>query len=370
MKKNILFVGIDVDDKAYNVCIYNPLSDEIDQYKCGPSPDLLVRSFKKRKLDVNSVRVCYEASYIGYSLQRKIQEKGYNCKITAPSLIPKQPGAKQKTDKIDSIKLAKYYSKDLLTFIYIPDEEDESVRDLLRSRQFLVAQRTKIKNHILSMCRRLGWNYKLETGAKSHWTEKHQKWLSSKIKTLKNKVKIISFRILLKQFQDTSQNIDLTDTEIEHISQNPRYKKKVETLVCFKGVKEKTALTLITELGDIRRFDHPKRITSYAGFDIIEYSSGGKENKFGISKHGNSFLRKAAVDAVKFAVRKPDVSREVRKRRENLSPEFAEIVSKCENRLFKKGTRMVFAGKPPKKVQVACAREFLGFVWDVLHKTA
>ena len=104
--------------------------------------------------------ICHEASYIGFSIQRSLSKRGYDCKITAPSLIPQQPGARQKTDRIDSIKLAKFYAKGLLTFIYIPDEEDEAVRDMLRSRRFLTIQQTKVKNHILAKCRRLGCNYK------------------------------------------------------------------------------------------------------------------------------------------------------------------------------------------------------------------
>lgn len=168
MKKIVQYIGIDVDDKAYNICVYNPLTDEFKQFKCGPSPELLIRSLKRHKLNPAQVAVCYEVSYIGFSIQRALSKRGYDCKITAPSLIPQQPGARQKTDCIDSIKLAKFYAKGLLTFIYIPDEEDEAVRDMLRSRRFLTTQQTKVKNHILAMCRRLEWNYKEETGMKTH----------------------------------------------------------------------------------------------------------------------------------------------------------------------------------------------------------
>ena len=129
-------------------------------------------------------------------------------------------------------------------------------------------------------------------------------------------------------------------------------------------------MTLISELGDIRRFDHPRRITSYAGFDLAEYSSGGKSKRYGITKCGNPHLRRAAVDAVKFAIRSPTAGPIVRKRREGIDVETARIVSKCSQRLYKKGSRMKHAGKPPKKVQVACAREFLGFVWEALQKAS
>lgn len=370
MNKTLQYIGIDLDDKAYNVCIYNPLNDETVQFKSGPSVDLLIKAFKRRKISPDDVTICYEASYIGYSIQRTLSKRGYHCQITAPSLIPQQPGAKQKTDKIDSKKLATYYAKGLLTFIYIPDEEDEAVRDLLRSRQFLVSQQTKVKNHILSMCRRFGIDFKQETGMKTHWHKQHIAWLEAKVKRLEIAAQKISFRILLKQFEDVTQNIELYDSEISHQSETPKYQKKVKALTAFKGVKEMTALTIISELGDIRRFEHPRKITSYAGFDIVEYSSGGKEKRFNISKHGNSYLRKAAVDAAKYAMSSPGAGAAVRERRKKVTVEIAEIASKCSARLHKKGTRMVYAGKPPKKVHVACAREFLGFVWEALHKAS
>ena len=144
----------------------------------------------------------------------------------------------------------------------------------------------------------------------------------------------------------------------------------MKILSAFKGVKTTTALTLLTELGDIRRFDHPKRITSYAGFDIVEYSSGGNSKRYGISKLGNPNIRKAAVDAVKFAIRSPIAGKAVRDRRKGLDPEIARIASKCSSRLYKKGSHLLHCGKPKKKIQVACAREFLGFVWEALPKAA
>ena len=370
MKKILQYIGIDVDDKAYNICVYNPLTDEFKQFKCGPSPELLIRSLKRHKLDPDQVAVCYEASYIGFSIQRSLSKRGYDCKITAPSLIPQQPGARQKTDRIDSIKLAKFYAKGLLTFIYIPDEEDEAVRDMLRSRRFLTTQQTKVKNHILAMCRRLGWNYKEETGMKTHWHKHHLQWLSAKINKTQIPAKKVSFKILLKQYEDVTKNIDLFDTEIMHVSQTPKYEKKVKALTSFKGVKENTALTIISELGDIRRFDHPKRIPSYAGFDIVEYSSGGHQKQYNISKQGNPFLRRAAVDAAKYALKSPAAGADVTKRRKETSVDIAKIASKCSARLYKKGSKMLYAGKPNKKIHVACAREFLGFVWETLNKVS
>ena len=277
---------------------------------------------------------------------------------------------KQKTDKIDAKKLSEYYSKDLLHVTSIPDEIDEAVRDSLRSKLFVKSTLTKVKNHILAMCRRLGINYRMETDKKSHWTTHHLAWLTGRISKLKNKITIKNFRILFKQFEDLNSSIGLYENEIEAISCEERYKDKVNTLLAFKGVKKESALTLITELGDIKRFDHPKRITSYAGFDLVEYSSGGKERKSGISKMGNSNIRKIAVSAVQYSIRSPVAGVELRRRRKNCNAKVLQIASKCDARLHKKGSRMLYAGKPIMKIQVACAREFLGFIWEALNEAA
>ena len=370
MNQNIQFAGIDVDDKAYHVNVFDTADNSSVSFKCDPSPELFVRALKKHCKKPKQIKLCYEASYIGYSLYRNLSKQGYDCKIAAPSLIPRQAGVRQKTDKLDAKKLATYYAKDLLTFINIPSEEDESVRSMLRSRVFLIQQRTMLKNHMNGICRTLGINYYKETTKKSKWTSHHLEWLHSRINKLEDEATKFHFKILYKQYEDTIKNIDLFEIEIERLSKRPIYEKKVKALTAFKGVKVNTALTLITELGDIRRFDHPKRITSYAGFDIVEYSSGGESKRYGISKMGNANIRKAAVDAVKFAIRSPVAGVALRERRKELDPELSRIASKCNTRLYKRGCHLLHAGKPKKKIQVACAREFLGFVWEALNKVA
>ena len=143
-----------------------------------------------------------------------------------------------------------------------------------------------------------------------------------------------------------------------HLSETPKFERKVKALTAFKGVKEITALTIVSELGDIRRFDHPKRITSYAGFDIVEYSSGGHQKQYNISKHGNSSLRRAAVDAAKYAISSPHAGKDLRKRRSDVCVEVASIANKCSARLYKKGTRMLYAGKPNKKCTLPVQENF------------
>jgi transposase len=144
----------------------------------------------------------------------------------------------------------------------------------------------------------------------------------------------------------------------------------VQALTCYKGIKNLFALTMITEIGDVKRFPHPRQLVSWIGMDIREYSSGGKYNRFGITKQGNRYLRTAFVEANQRGYRTARVTKDLKARRKSTDPEFISIADRCLRRLNKKGNRLRLAGKHPNKVKVACAREMVGFVWESLHKAA
>jgi|688.fasta_scaffold216775_1 transposase len=370
MKSNVLFAAVDVDDNSYHLCIFNPISEESVVFKTDPSPDHLIRLLQRKNLAKEHLKICYEACHLGFFIQRKLTKAGYNCEVIAPSLTPVSPGRSQKTDRIDCEKLAKYYAMNLLTPVRIPDTEDESTRDLLRSRRFAVQQQTMIRNHITSFCKRYDLNYQRDTGRKSRWTKSFHEWLDAQSNKLEHSAAKVNLRILIKQHQEITTNLEIFDSEIEHIAQSDRYREPVKALCCFKGICEFNALVFASELGDIKRFDHPRRLTSYAGFDIVEYSSGGKEKKLHISKKGNAHVRRAAVDACTFTMKSIAVGRKLRERREGAKKEYIEISDRCTTRLYKKGQRLLHAGKNKNKVRVACARELLGFIWEALKAAA
>ena len=127
---------------------------------------------------------------------------------------------------------------------------------------------------------------------------------------------------------------------------------------------------MITEIGDIKRFSHPRKLVSWIGMDIREYSSGGKHNRFGITKHGNRYIRTAFVEANQRGYRTAEIGQDLKSRRKHIAPELINIADRCLRRLNKMGNRLLLAGKHPNKVKVACAREMVGFVWESLNKVA
>jgi len=370
VSKKIVYVGIDVDDTAFHGAGIVHETGELFEFKCKPDHGVLRKKLKDLFKDQYAIRLCYEACYIGYSLCRFLRKSGIHCDVIAPSLIPVKTGARVKTDRLDASKLAEYYAKDLLTPIHIPDETDEEVRDLLRSRNFLVKQRKMLKTHISSACRRYDIWFQEETGKKTNWTDQHISWLKTRAKSLGRPVCQIDVEMLLAQFTSLSESIEKLETEILRIGESERYKKSKDALNTFRGIDTLSAMTIITELGDIRRFAHPRQLTSYVGLDVAEYSSGGKERKKGITRTGNKHIRTILTESCQMASRPPILSKRIKQSRAGQPQAVIDIADRCMNRLHKKATRMLYAGKHRNKIKTACAREMLGFIWETMKLAA
>jgi len=370
MKKEILYAGLDVDDQAYHFFGFSKESGETIEFKCFPSVNSLLKKLKKLNAERFELKMCYEASYLGFSLYREITKVGYFVEVIAPSLIPEISSKRVKTDRIDAEKLALYYSNGLLTVVSVPTIENEADRDLLRTRKFLVEQFTATKNHINSFCRRLNLDFKKQTKLKKLWTQTYMMWLEERVNAIEINSQKILFTSLLQSYFNLENQIQILETEIEKLATSEKYKQSVNNLNCYRGFKSLSSLTIILELGDIRRFSHPRQLTSYSGLDIIEKSSGGKEKKFGITKMGNRHVRCALVEACQYATKPVKVGRTLRIRRMDSSNDAIKIADKCMRRLHKKGNNMQFKGKHTNIIKVACAREMLGFVWESLTMSA
>jgi len=371
MKQTIVYVGLDVDDTQYHGSALDKNTGEAIDFKCRPTlKGLLGQLDKLRKhFPGCTLRLCYEASYIGYTLQRDLAEKGHHCDVVAPTSIPNPRGKQIKTDRIDAAQLAQFYANDLLTLVSIPERELEQDRDLMRSRQNLLQQQTELRKHIQALLRRNGLHYKAQTQNKTHWTKHHYCWLERTLDELSGSLKV-NLELLLRQLKGLNSVLADYGQQIEALAKTQRYEKPVQALTCYKGIKNIFALTMITEIGDVKRFPHPRQLMSWIGMDIREYSSGGKHNRFGITKHGNRYLRTAFIEANQRGYRTARVSKDLKARRAHTAPEMVDIADRCLRRLNKKGNRLLIAGKHPNKVKVACAREMVGFVWESLHKAA
>ncbi len=180
MSQNVIYVGVDVDDVHYHGSALNKATGEVLEFQCRPTLKGLVGQLEKVReyFGGGKLKLCYEASYIGFSLRRDLNAGDYDCEVVAPTSIPRRGGKLVKTDRIDATELAEFYANGLLTIVVVPDANIEGDRDLLRSRQQLVQQQGALRKHIQSLLRRNGLHYKAQTQRKTHWRKHHYGWLA------------------------------------------------------------------------------------------------------------------------------------------------------------------------------------------------
>ena len=276
MNPSIVYVGIDVDDVRYHGCALNKNTGEMLDFDCRPTMKGLAGQLDKLRkgFGVLQMKLCYEASYVGFSLQRDLQARGYDCVVVAPSSIPRRAGKSVKTDRIDATELAEFYANGLLTIVAAPEAQLEQDRDLLRSRQQLKQQQGALRRHIQSLLRRNGLHYKAETQHKTLWQTHHYGWLNRTIEGCSGSLKI-NLSLLVHQLKSLDEALAAYGEAIETLATEPRYREPVKALTCYKGIKNLFALTMITEIGDVKRFAHPRQLVSWVGMDIRECASGG-----------------------------------------------------------------------------------------------
>ena len=371
MEQNAVYVGIDVDDVRYHGSAFDKRAGEVPDFQCRPTLKGLVQQLEKvhQYFGDADLKLCYEASYVGFSLQRDLAERGYPCEVVSPSSIPRRAGKAVKTDRIDAAQLAEYYANGLLSIVAEPDAEVEQDRDLLRSRQRLIQQQGDLRRHILSLLRRNGLHYKAVCASKTHWRTHHYGWLDRAIADCTDSLKV-NLSLLLRQLKNLDEIVAAYGVEVEALAVSSRYKEPVKALTCYKGIKNLFALTMITEIGEVKRFAHPRQLASWAGMDIREYASGGKSNRLGITRQGNRYLRTALIEANQRGYRSAVLGKDVKARRAKSRSQYVAIADRCLQRMNKKGNRLLLAGKHPNKVKVACAREMVGFVWESLNQAA
>ena len=367
---SILYVGVDVDDNRFTATFINK-HNHYHTIKTAPNFKALHKAITKTALPNEFIKVCYEASYLGFSLKRQFDKVGIHCDLIASSQIPVRPSDRIKTDRLDSEKLAKYYKQGLLKIVRAIDEESEGHRLLIRGRNQTVHACKICKQQILSACRCQGIDYRSSTQCKSYWTKGHLAFLNGLLKDDRFNLhfrKDLEYKLyLLATHQGVVKQYD---NDIHQLAISKRYRQAVGYLGCIRGIAELTAMTFIVEIGDIHRFAHPRKLMSYAGLSVCEYSSGGKSRKGGVTNMGNKYIRTAAVEACQLAGSRCTVNKALRGRRIEQDLVAIEIGDRCMRRLYKKYHQLFHANKHFNKIKVACARELLGFIWEALHAAA
>lgn len=306
------------------------------------------------------LHVFYEAGPMGYGLYRYLRKKGVRCSVVAPSLIPRRAGDRVKTDPRDAQALARLGRAGELTEIWVPDEEQEALRDLTRLRDDARLASKRAKQNLLGFLRRHERVYK---GTKSRWTKDHFEWLSGlKFEHLAQQLVVQDYVNAVKKSQERVFEIE---EEMRKEFEKWSWRPIAEATMALRGIDFITAMSILTETGDLRRFNKPSMLMSYVGLVPSEYSSGERRRLGSITKSGNTHVRRLLIEAAWSARYKPARTTHWRKRAACCSEEVQAISWKAMKRLHRVYWRLVAKKKAPSKAVVAVARELTGFVWSV-----
>lgn len=359
-----IWVGMDVHQNSITVAIYEHDSQDPEVLRL-PGEVTAVRKLFRQLSRRGAPRGCYEASGAGFVLQRALDKSGFVCDVIAPSLIPRRPGDRRKNDRLDAIWLARHYRSGNLTKVAVPDLDTEAVRRLVRSRLATQQEITRLKHRIVRVLMVHGYRF---TGTKSNWTAKHRVWLRDLQKKLVGPLQaVLTFDLELLEYLEAQRNN--FDRMIDEIAQQEPWRSGVQGLCCFRGVKTLTAMTLLTEIGDIRRFRSPRGLMAYTGLVPGERASGEKHHRGPITKSGNPHLRRVLGEAAWHNRHKVGADQKLRNRRHGQDPRVVAIAIKAQHRLYKRYWRLQ-ERKGTYKAVIAVARELAGFIWAAMWAIA
>lgn len=354
-----VFIGLDVSKDSHAVAVAESgRAGEVRSYGEVSSDASAVRRLV-RKLERPGVRLrfCYEAGPTGYGLKRLIEDLGHDCAVIAPSLIPRRPGERVKTNRRDAVKLARLFRAGELTEIWTPDEAHEAMRDLVRAREAAVKDRTRKRQEIRSFLLRHG---KVYPGRKA-WGTKYFKWLHTLSFAWPAQHAVLQEMVIAET--QCRERVARLERAIEDSLLDWSLAPVVERLQALRGVGLIAAVTFMVEVGDVRRFETPRRLMAYLGLVPSERSTGDTVRRGGITKTGNARVRRALAESA-WTYRYPA---KVGKRKyfatRHMSEEVRETAWKAQARLTKRYRALTARGKRSTVAVTAVARELVGFMW-------
>lgn len=359
MRKIIAHVGNDVHQEFTKAAVYEEGKQEPVIEKHLRTEKAEVQKFYKKISKRYEIKACYEAGSCGYVFYRWLKEIDVECEVIAPSLIPKRSGDRIKTDKRDAKNLGRLYRTGELVAVHVPSEEDEAERGLIRLRGQIKKKVHQSKQYILKFLQTRGLTFK----EGKNWTERHWRYLRA-IK-FERAEEAFTYRRYIELLEYKQQELVGIEEEIEKLAMTEKYKLEVGKLRCLRGVDVLTAITLLTEIIDFKRFRKPTELMAYLGFVPGQYSSGSKRRDGQITGTGNSRARRILVEAAWHYRHPARLSKALKKRQEGQDLNVLNYAWKAQQRLHKRFTRLSFK-KGSNIAVVAVARELTGFIWSLM----
>jgi transposase len=307
------------------------------------------------------LEVCYEAGPCGFGIARRLAQLKVACTVVAPSMIPKRSGDRVKTDKRDARKLARLLRAGELTPIYIPEPTDEAIRDLCRARTDAVDDRRRSRHRLKGFLLRHGYRYQ----GKSAWSAAHERYLRELV--LPHSAMKVILEEYLQGIGAAGERIERCEVAMRDLLEKWRLAPAVRALMAMKGFQTVAAMILVSELGEVHRFGHPRQVMAYLGLVPTENTSSDKRRQGHITKCGNAHARWLLVECAQHYATPPKVSAPLSRRQRGQPREVRAISWRAQNRLYYRYTRLLGRRLQRNKAMVAIARELCGFIWELLR---
>lgn len=352
-------VGLDTHAETIAVGVADP-TGEVRSYGNIPAhTHALDKLHQRLSADGSEVRYVYEAGPTGFALCRHLRSKGIVCEVVCPSLVPKRPSDRVKTDRRDAIALARLFRAGELTYVTVPSEADEAIRDLVRVRLAAVEDLRRCRQRIKGFLLRYGRRY----SGTSSWTAEHLNYLSRQ--RFPFPAQQIAFEELIKAAEDPAARLERITASLEEQARKWDRFRLVQAFMCLRGMALINAITWVAEIGDFSRFDHPSKLAAFIGITPSEDSSGQRRRLGSITKTGNEACRRAAVEAAWHYRLPAKVSPTIRARQHGQSQEIIATAWKAQLRLCARFRTHLAARKKTVVAVTAVARELVGFLWAI-----
>lgn len=356
-----VFVGIDVAKARNAIAVADGERGGEVRYlgEVEASAESMRKAVKRIAGTYERAYFCYEAGPTGYGLHRLITSLGHPCIVVAPSLIPRRPGDRVKTNRRDALALAKLLRAGELTAVWVPDEGHEAMRDLVRGRAAAVEDLRRNRQQVSSFMLRHGRVF----GRPKAWTMRYLRWLQEQ--KFDHPAHQIALQEMVEAVRISRERVQRLEAAIEEFVPNWSLASIVRALQALRGVDLIVAVSFVVEVGDLRRFESPRQLMGYLGLVPSERSTGDTVKRGGITKAGNGRIRHLLVESAWNYRHPARVGVKKLYRYEQTSPEVREIAWKAQVRLTARYRKLIARGKKATVVCVAIARELVGFMWSV-----
>lgn len=358
MPERTRFIGLDAHAASITVAVAEEAA--VEDRGTIPNDPVAVRRLvaRLREQDIRLV-AAYEAGPTGYALHRQLMALGVECVVVAPSLIPRRPGDRVKTDRRDAVKLARLLRSGDLTPVWVPDEAQEALRNLVRARADAKADELRARHRLSKFLLRLG--SRPPAGVKS-WSTRHHTWLNGL--ALPQPADQVVFEDYRSVVRAATERVRRLEVALHQQAATSPHIRSIAALQTLHGIGFLSAVTIVAEVGDLRRFATARQLMAYCGLVPTEHSSGSSQRRGHITKTGNAHLRHVLGEAAHHARHAPSARSAARRRREGMPVQLAELAWRAHTRLHHRYRHLSGRiGRP--RALTAIARELAGFVWAI-----